>query len=136
MEEKSKKKTIRRLSWYWIWPGEGVVIVVLAASGSWNWSSRLMGGGGSGSEAMCWYSKTEIFCGLPSSRTMKSLALSPSIGLPDLSLAETSTITRLELALNVVGALLDETWLEAVVRCWAGAGISSARINRVEGMLL
>ena len=48
-----------------------------------------------------WYSKNLIVCGLPSSVTVKSSAVRPSIALPFLSLTVTSSTTSCALAENV-----------------------------------
>src|SRR5208283_3215691 len=108
-----------------MWPGLSVVMTVLESCGSSFWLAKVGGGGGgSGSMASFWNSKTEIFCGLPSSSTVKSVGLRPSMGLPVLgSLTVTSTITRWALA----------------VKTGAGAGRccpAAARANKTNGRLI
>src|SRR5580658_11255174 len=77
IEEKSKKSTNKRLSWYCTLPGASKVMVVVGASGSLSSSVSFNSGGGSGSMVRICGSNTSTFCFWPSSVIAKSDCFSP-----------------------------------------------------------
>src|SRR5579884_778851 len=82
----------------------GAVVSDCTACGRSGVRGAKAGSSGSGSSLSFWYSKTETFCGLPSSRTVKSSFLRPGISCPERSRTNTSTTTRLLVARKVMSS--------------------------------
>ena len=72
------------------------------------------------------------FCSAPSSVTVKSLAVSPSIGLPFLSFTETALTTSWVPVEIVKGAVLSSAlaWAACEELVWAGDWAAAENVHR------
>src|SRR5579872_5554649 len=133
MEVRSKNMTIRRRSLYFRSPGfsgaMALAVTALMAAGSAGLEGSCAGRGfnswGTGVVSSSWKVQILTSCGLPSSVTVKSLAVRPLMGLPSLSFTLTISTISVALASNLKPPPL--TVRGALVCCCAEATRSQAR---------